>query len=81
MQVVQGNAAQRRSGRGATEEEVAMSAWHLGEGSWNGGRGRLGGSWPVSRTVSWVEAGSKEVFPGTGGGDLTTISSRRTQVH
>lgn len=36
-------------GGGATEEEVALSAWHLGEGAWNGGRERLGGPWPAGR--------------------------------
>lgn len=37
------------------------------------GRGQLGGSWPA--VGSWVEEASKEVFPGTGGGDQMTRGS------
>lgn len=40
MQVTQRHAAQCMQGCGATEEEVLMSAWHLGEGAWNGERER-----------------------------------------
>lgn len=69
MQVTQRRAAQCMQGCGATEEEVLMSAWHLGEGAWNGGRERLGGSRPSGRTgrtaVEWRQ-GARRCFLGQG---------------
>lgn len=67
-------------GGGTTEEEVARSAWHLGEGVRNRGRERLGGPWPAGRTAV---GGGRELrgVSWDGGGDLEIIGSPKTQVH